>query len=146
MLGSLARLAGTLLVAAATGCTSSAPSSAPSSPVTSSRSFDGNYRGTIRLTSSSVRGDQGNWCDTPPAISFTLSNNTFNYVLVHPNVPQDPKYSMSPSFTVKVADDGSFDTRSDNEDAQIVGQIEGSQITGKINGTACGYAFVANRS
>jgi hypothetical protein len=144
MLGSLARLAGAILVAAAAGCTSSGPSPAPSPPVTPSTSFDGTYRGMIRLTSSSAGA--GNWCDTPPAISFTLANNTFNYVLAHPNVPQDPNYSMSPSFTVTVAGDGSFDATSRNGEAEMVGRITGSQIAGRINGTACAYTFTADRS
>jgi hypothetical protein len=146
MPGSLARLAGLILVAAATGCTSSGPPPAPSPPVTPSRSFDGNYQGMIQLTSASPRGNQKDWCDTPPVISLTLANNTFNYTLAHPNVPQDPNYSMSPSFTVKVADDGSFNATSQNGEAQMVGHIAGSQMSGKINGSACAYAFTANRS
>jgi hypothetical protein len=74
-----------------------------------------------------------------------LANNTFNYVLAHPNLPQDPKYSMSPSFTVTVAGDGSFDATSQNGEAEMVGRITGSQIAGRINGSACNYAFTATR-
>ena len=85
-------------------------------------------------------------CDTPPAISFALQNSTFNYVLLHPNVPKDSHYSLSPTFAVAVGSDGSFNATSQNGEAQMVGRITGSQLAGQINGTACNYAFTAEKS
>ncbi len=78
--------------------------------------------------------------------SLALQNSTFNYVLLHPNVPKDSHYSLSPTFAVAVGSDGSFNATSQNGEAQMVGQITGSQLAGKINGTACNYAFTAEKS
>jgi hypothetical protein len=100
----------------------------------------------IQLTSSSVGGAQSKWCDTPPAISLSVRNSAFSYVLAHPNVPQDSNYSLSPTFAVAVAPDGSFDSTSQNGGAEMAGRITGSHMAGQINGTGCGYAFTADRS
>jgi hypothetical protein len=100
----------------------------------------------IQLTFSAARGADSKWCDTPPVISLSVQNNAFSYVLAHPNVPQDSSYSLSPTFTVTVAPDGSFDATSVNGEAKIAGHISGSHMAGQINGTACIYAFTAERS
>jgi hypothetical protein len=142
MRAGLAKLANIILITAIGGCTTSGPPP-PTAPPTS---FDGNYQGSIRLTSSGVSGIERKWCDTPPAISFSLRNGAFSYVLMHPNVPQDSKYSLSPTFTVVVAADGSFNATSQNGEAQMVGRITGSDMAGQISGTACGYAFTAEKS
>jgi hypothetical protein len=142
------RIGATLAVLALIGaCTRSEPPLAPPPPsLTSPVSFDGTYRGSIRVTSAGISGGQTNWCDTPSAISLSLQNSTFNYVLLHPNVPKDSNYSLSPTFAVAVGPDGSFNATSQNGEAQMVGQITGSQLSGQINGTACNYAFTADKS
>jgi hypothetical protein len=141
------RLATIILVTAIGGCAASAPPPAPPpSSLTSPVSFDGTYRGSIRVTSTGVPREQTSWCDTPPAISLALHDSTFNYVLLHPNVPKDSHYSLSPTFSVAVSSDGSFNATSQNGEAQMTGQITGSQLAGQINGTACNYAFTAQKS
>jgi hypothetical protein len=120
------RLANVILVTAMGGCATSGPPPVPPPPTAPLVSFDGNYRGSIRLTSSGVPRGQTNWCDTPPAISLSLQNNAFSYVLAHPNVPKDSTYSLSPTFAVAVAPDGSFNATSQNGEAQMVGRITGS--------------------
>ena len=148
MRAGLIGLANAFFVIAASGCATSGPPAASPPPPAAPVSFDGNYRGTIQLTSTSsvVSGAQSNWCNTPPVISFVLQNNAFNYVLAHPNVPQDSGYSMSPTFLVSVRPDGSFDATSRNGEANMVGRITGARMTGQINGTGCGYGFSADRS
>jgi hypothetical protein len=142
------RIGGALAILAVIGgCARSEPPLAPPPPsLTSPVSFDGTYRGSIRVTSSGISGGQTNWCDTPPAISLSLHNSAFNYVLLHPNVPKDSNYSLSPTFAVAVEPDGSFNATSQNGEAQMVGQITGPQLAGQINGTACNYAFTAEKS
>ena len=100
----------------------------------------------IQLSSSGVSGVEDKWCNTPPVIALSVRNNVFNYVLAHPDVPQDPAYPLSPMFTVAVAPDGSFDAISVNGEAEVAGRITGSHIAGQINGSTCGYAFSAERS
>jgi hypothetical protein len=139
-------LASVVIVSAIAGCVTSNPLPAPAAQTIAPVAFDGTYRGSIRLTSSGISGGQTSWCDTPPAISLSLQKGSFNYVLVHPNVPKDSAYSMSPNFAVTVAPDGSFTASSQNGEAQMVGQITGSHLVGRIDGSACGYAFTADRS
>jgi hypothetical protein len=140
----LTRLANIAFIAALGGCSNMSPPPAPPPPMATPYSFDGTYRGTIKLTSSAARGAQSNWCDTPPAITFVVQNNRFNYVLAHPNVPKDG--SLSPEFSVPVAPDGSFDATSPNGTAEMTGLISASRITGQIMGTGCGYSFTLNQS
>jgi hypothetical protein len=142
----LARLGSIVIISAIGGCVTSGPPPVSATPPASPVAFDGNYRGSIQLTSSGLSGSQSNWCDTPPAISLSLQQGAFNYILVHPNVPQDSNYSLSPTFAVAVAPDGSFTATSQNGEAQMTGQITGSHLTGRIAGTACGYAFAADKS
>jgi hypothetical protein len=143
----LAKLANIILIIVISGCAASGPPPAPPPPpMAVPVAFDGNYQGMIRLTSSSVSGAQSKWCDTPPAISLSVRNSAFGYVLTHPNVPRDANYSLSPTFAVAVAPDGSFDSTSQNGEAEMAGRITGSHMAGQINGTGCGYAFTADRS
>jgi hypothetical protein len=141
-----ARLANIIIISAVGGCVTSGPPPVPATPTTAPISFDGNYRGSIRLTSSGISVGQTGWCDTPPAISLTLQQGAFNYILAHPNVPKDSNYSLSPSFAVVFAPDGSFNATSQNGEAQMVGRITGSHLAGRIDGAACGYAFAAEKS
>jgi hypothetical protein len=145
MRAGITKLANIILITVIGGCATSAPPPASPPPMAVPVSFDGSYRGTIRLTSSGVSGTQSNWCDTPPAISISVQNSTLSYVLVHPNVPQDSNYSLPPTFTVPIAPDGSFDAASQNGAAEMAGRITGSDMAGQINGTACGYSFTAKR-
>jgi hypothetical protein len=135
-------------IAAISGCATAGPP--PASPPTPAVavSFDGNYQGTIRLTSTSsaVSGAGSNWCDTPPVISLSVQNSAFSYVLAHPNVPRDSSYSLSPTFAVTVAPGGSFHASSQNGEAEMAGHITGLHMAGQISGTGCGYAFTAERS
>jgi hypothetical protein len=143
----LARLAAIVAIGLVGGCVTSGPPPLPATtPTTAPVSFNGNYQGSIRLTSSGISGGQTSWCDTPPALSLSIQKGTFNYVLLHPNVPKDSNYSLSPTFTVVLAPDGSFSATSQNGEAQMVGRITGSHLAGQINGTACGYAFTAEKS
>jgi hypothetical protein len=148
MRAGLTKITTTILIIAVSGCATSGPPAASPAPPAAPVSFDGNYRGTIQLTSTSsiVSGAQSNWCNTPPAISLSLRNNAFSYVLAHPNVPQDSGYSLSPTFSVAVHPDGSFDATSQNGEANMIGRIAGPHLTGQINGTGCGYGFAADRS
>ncbi len=139
-----AKLTSLILIAAIGGCATAGPPPVPPPPMATPYSFDGTYRGAIKLTSSAVTGAQSNWCDTPPVISVAVRNNSFDFVLAHPNVPKDP--SLSPRFTVPVAPDGSFDASSPNGEAEMTGLISASQMTGRINGTGCGYSFTAAKS
>ncbi len=134
------------IIGAIGGCATSGPPPVPAPSIVSPVSFDGNYRGSIQLTSSGISGGQTGWCDTPPAISLSLQQGAFNYVLTHPNVPKDSNYSLSPTFAVVIAPDGSFNATSQNGEAQMVGRITGSHLAGRIDGTACGYAFAAEKS
>jgi hypothetical protein len=135
-----------IITSAIGGCAPSVPSPVPPPSAASLVSFDRIYRGSIQLTSSGISGGQTGWCDTPPAISLSLQKGAFNYVLAHPNVPKDSSYSLSPTFAVVVASDGSFNATSQNGEARMVGRIIGSRMAGQIDGTACGYAFVAEKS
>nr|WP_294501054.1 hypothetical protein [uncultured Rhodopila sp.] len=133
-----------VLVAAVSGCAPSAPPAVPPPPAPAV-SFDGTYQGTIQVTVSAVAGANSNWCDTPPAITLVVQNNAFAYVLSHPNVPPGSGFSSSPSFTASIGPDGSFDAYTQNNTAEMTGSVSGSQISGKISGVGCGYAFSARK-
>jgi hypothetical protein len=148
MRAQVAKLFKIIPIAVMSGCTSAGPPPASPPPTPAAVSFDGTYRGAIRLTATSTAasGAGSNWCDTPPVISLSVQNSAFSYVLAHPNVPQDPSYSLSPSFAITVAPDGAFRASSQNGEAEMVGRISGAQMAGQINGTGCNYAFTAERS
>jgi hypothetical protein len=137
--------AAVVLIAGISGCAPSAPPPVPP-PAAPTVSYDGTYHGTIKLTASALGGSDSNWCDTPPAILLIVQNNAFSYTLSHPNVPPGSGFSSSPSFVVNIGPDGSFDAYSPNNQAEIVGNVSGAQLTGKINGTGCGYALSAVKS
>jgi len=118
------------------------PATAAAPPV----AFDGTYHGTVQVTSSAMKGAQAVWCNTPPAVTLTVQKGTFSYVLAHPDVPSDSLYSMSPTFTVTLAPDGSFSTLSTNGESQLEGGIAGTHLSGQINGAGCGYAITADKS
>jgi hypothetical protein len=145
MRAKITKFVSVVIIIAMTGCTTSGPAPVSPKPSPPPVSFDGNYQGTIRLTASGVSGAENNWCDTPPAISLSVRNGAFSYVLAHPNVPRDSADSLSPTFAVAIAPDGSFDATSRNGEAEMIGHIVGSHMTASINGTGCNYAFSADR-
>jgi hypothetical protein len=130
-----------ILSIATSGCVSAnqPPPAPPPAPL--SVSFDGTYTGTI--TSSSVSGNpaQANWCDTPPQISLSVHNNIFSYHLARPKRPQ----GMSLNLNAIVGPDGTISGSAANGAAQMDGLVAASQMSGHINGSACSYAFTAQR-
>src|SRR4051812_26038266 len=145
MSAGVAKFASAALLAVIVGCATPGPEPvAP--PLVKAITFDGDYQGTIQLTSTSDMGFPRSWCDTPRNITLSPRNGNFQYVLAHPNVPKDSNYSLSPAFAVTIASDGSFKATSQNGDAQMLGRVIGSHMAGEINGSACGYEFAADRS
>ena len=138
-----------LWAAAISGCTTAAlPPAAPAiQPPVPAVSFDGNYRGTIQLASTSrvVSGAAGNWCDTPPTLSLSVRNNEFRYILTHPHLPQDSSDSLSPIFEVTIRSTGTFRASNRNGTSEIMGMITGSHMVGEIRGSGCSYTFTADR-
>lgn len=145
MHGGISRFGKVVFVLVMSGCTTSGQRPAAPPPTAAPVSFDGTYRGAIRLTSSAAASAGSNWCDTPSAISLSVQNNGFGFVLTHPNVPRDSGFSLSPSFAVAVASDGSFNAMSQNGEAQMTGSVSGRHLAGQINGAGCGYTFAADR-
>jgi hypothetical protein len=128
-------------------CSSESPKQpVPPAPIAAPVSFDGTYRGKIRVSSRApeMRGAQSNWCNTPSAISLSVQNSGFSYVLAHPNLPKDP--GLSPTIAVTIAPDGSFKGSNANGGTDMVGRITGLQMEGQIKGLGCGYTFTAERS
>jgi len=144
----VARFFSIILVAAISGCATAGPPPAPPPPPAPIVSYDGHYRGTIRLTSTSrvVSGAGSNWCKTPPAISLSVQNNEFTFVLAHPNLPRDGGDSLSPTFVVPISPNGAFRAFNRNGTSEITGLITESHMAGRIRGAGCSYAFTAERS
>lgn len=106
-------------------------------PVTA---FDGTYRVKIRTTGSfGAVSTTTSWCDSPGQPIITVANGQFTYKVSHPNVPGD----ASPVFPATVAADGSFSGQI--VAGSIAGSIQGTHIEGRIDGSACLYAFSGNR-
>jgi len=119
----------------------SGPKTQPGGAATSAPavSWDGTYRGTIQITGlgSSV---QRNWCETDPQMVVQVTGNSFTYAMPHPNVPDDP----TPVYSTTIAPNGVF--RSEIGSGVISDQVVGSHMFGIIDGSACVYAFSADRS
>jgi hypothetical protein len=121
------------------------PPPAPPAPKAAFVSFDGTYRGKMRVTSHTLGGPNSNWCDTPPAITLSVHQNAFKYVLAHPNLPPDA--DLSPTIEVtSISPDGSFDGFPTNGGPEMTGTITGSHMEGQIHGLGCTYAFTAEKS
>ena len=102
--------------------------------------FDGTYRSQIRVTGSFGSGkDVSSWCDSPGQASITVANGQFTYEVPHPNVPGN----ATPVFPATIAGDGSF--RGEIVAGIISGQVRGTHMEGQIDGSACRYAFSADR-
>jgi hypothetical protein len=101
--------------------------------------FDGSYRTTIRLVDSFGVAQSTPWCDSPGQPVITVANGQFSYTVPHPNIPGN----AAPVYPATMAVDGSFS-------GQIIagmlyGQVQGNHIEGKIDGSACVYAFSGER-
>lgn len=106
-------------------------------PVTS---FDGTYSNTLRLTSSFGSGkDTYGWCDSPGQPIITVANGQFSYAVPHPNIPGE----ATPRFPATVKEDGTF--YGEIVAGTLSGSIRGSRIEGRIDGSACLYAFTGGR-
>jgi len=108
----------------------------PPTPVTA---FDGSYRTTIRLIDAFGAAQSTPWCDSPGQPVITVTNGQFSYTVPHPNIPGN----AAPVYPATMAVDGSFS-------GQIIagmlyGQVQGNHIEGKIDGSACVYAFSGDR-
>jgi hypothetical protein len=121
------------------------PPPAPPAPQEAPVSFDGIYRGKILVSSHTLGGPNSNWCDTPQAISLSVRQNAFKYLLAHPNLPPDP--DLSPTIEVSsISPDGSFDGLPINGGPEMIGTITGSHMQGEIHGLGCAYTFTAEKS
>jgi hypothetical protein len=108
----------------------------PPPPVTS---FDGTYHTTIRPAGSFGSAQLTSWCDTPGQPNVTVANGQFTYAAPHPNVPGNP----TPVYSATMAEDGSF--YGQIVAGTISGQVQGSRMEGRIDGSACVYAFTGYR-
>jgi len=103
-------------------------------------SFDGTYRSTIRITFASDEVKGTAWCVTPGQPVITIANGQFSYTVSHPNAPGNP----APTFQATVAQDGSFLGQAN--DGTIAGRVSGTHMEGSIDGAACIYAFIGDRT
>jgi len=105
-------------------------------PVTA---FDGSYRATIRSTRSFGAAQTTSWCETPGQPIITVANGQFSYAVPHPNVPGNP----TPAYPAIIAQDGSF--YGELVGGTISGQVRGTHMEGRIDGSACIYVFTGDR-
>jgi hypothetical protein len=139
------RMSAIAMLLALAACSSKPSPPAAPTPQAAFVSFDGIYRGRIRVISHTLGGANSNWCDTPKAISLSVQQNAFRYLLAHPNLPPDS--DLSPTIEVtSISPDGSFDGFPTNGGPEMVGRITGSRMEGEIHGLGCAYSFTAERS
>ena len=69
----------------------------------------------------------------------TIANGQFIYAVPHPKVPG----KATPAYPATMAEDGSF--TGEIIAGTISGQVQGTRIEGRIDGSACLYAFAGNR-
>jgi hypothetical protein len=108
----------------------------PLPPVTA---FDGTYRDAIRMVGSFGAAQNTSWCDTPGQPIITVANGQFTYSVPHPDVPGE----ATPTFPATMAADGSF--AGQIVVGSISGQVRGTHMEGRIDGSACLYQFTADR-
>jgi len=125
-----------LMISGCAGQTAVQQSTTAPPPVTS---FDGSYRGAIRVTGMSAQAAGTNWCESPGQPTITVSNGQFSYAVPHPNMPGNP----TPIFAATMAKDGSFSGQANN--GTISGRVSGTHIEGSIDGEGCLYAFTGDR-
>ena len=109
----------------------------PAPPVTS---FDGSYRNTIHVTGSFGVAQTTSWCDSPGQPVITVANGQFSYAVPPPNV----QGQATPAFPATMTQDGSF--YGQVVGGTISGSVQGTHIEGRIDGSACLYTFVGNRT
>ena len=108
----------------------------PPPPVTA---FDGTYRDAIRTVSSFGAAQTTSWCNTPGQPIITIANGQFTYSVPHPDVPG----AATLVFPATMAADGSFTGQV--VAGSISGQVRGTHMDGRIDGSACIYQFTAER-
>lgn len=129
-----------------------APVAAPTGPAVS---YDGTYRGTIKMTGTGAGVPIGG-CNTSPRFTLQVANNAFTYQQPHPNErvsatgnpSVDPKINALNNsravYVATIAQNGTFSGQS-----QVAGTIAGSivdgHMAGTIEGIVCVYAFTADR-
>ena len=121
------------------GCVSG-PNPPPGGAVPAPKvSWDGTYRGTVQIAGlgSGVRRD---WCETNPQMVVQVTGDSFTYAMPHPNAPQNP----TPVYSPTIAPNGAF--RTEIGSGAMTGQVVGNHMSGTIHGSACDYAFSADRS
>ncbi len=127
------------------GCT---PAPKPAPPPAPTVSYDGTYTGTVSLTNVGA-GVPRVGCATAPQMTLQVTNNAFTYVQTHPKAtitaPGFPTESGTTTYTVAIAQNGSFTGQSDVSGV-MSGTITGGHMTGSIEGIECVYAFAADRS
>ncbi len=128
---------GLALTAALAGCGGPTPvaQTAPAPAV----SYDGQYRGTVHLTGVGSGTDRS-WCDSNTTFAVDVVNNAFTFTQTHPGLPNAPPVT----YSAAIARDGTLQGQS-GVTGQITGQIEGSTMTGDIDGIGCAYKFSATR-
>ncbi len=114
-------------------CTNAPPPSPQVPPLALPTSNNGNYSGFMQLASGPAMS-----CGTQVQLTLQVSNNTFEYVLLQPQVPLIPRRT----FRVVIATDGSFQAQSGP--AFIRGQVSQGHMQGQIYGDLCGYQFEAD--
>jgi hypothetical protein len=132
------RLGMTVLLLMIGGCAGSLGtihSNPPPPPVTT---FDGSYRSTIHAIRP-FAGQMNTWCDSPGQPIITVENGQFTYTVPHPNL----SVGLVTAFPATIAGDGSF--HGEITTGTISGRIDGTHMDGKIDGSACIYAFVGDR-
>jgi hypothetical protein len=113
-------------------------SQAPPAPVVTA--FDGSYQTTIRSLRSFGADQETAWCDTPGQPVVTVRNGKFDYAVPHPNVPGN----ATPKYSATIAPDGTFFGQI--IEGTLNGQVQGNHIEGRIDGSACIYAFSGIRT
>jgi hypothetical protein len=108
----------------------------PPPPVTA---FDGSYRSMIRPARLHSEPQLDVWCETPGQPIITVENGHFTYTVPHPNVTT----SITASLSATIAPDGSF--YGEIITGTISGRIDGTHMEGRIDGSACVYAFTGDR-
>jgi hypothetical protein len=103
------------------------------------KTYDGTYRTTIRLTTSTASALGQSWCQTPGQAVVAVTDGDLSYAVPHPNVPGSP----APAFEATFAADGSFSGQITG--GTMTGRVTGTHIEGRIDGAACGYAFTGER-
>jgi len=127
------------------GCVPRAPAPPPPAPAAPALSYDGTYRGTVRLSGLGA-GVPAQGCATDPNIVLQVQNNAFTYSQPHPQAATSgPGGSATVVYAVAIAPDGSFSGQS-QVSGTMTGTVQGGHMSGTINGLECVYSFFADRA